>query len=94
MSNGKGNPRTSYDISVYGAKVIRDTIKKNFKLDALTHFKDNYISVSFDPSTDLDPKNIHFWVGKEGAKEIPDTEVLVGILDHGRQLYSMDGLLS
>jgi len=93
MSNGKGNPRTNYDISIHGAEVIRDTIKKNFKLDAFTDFKDHYISVSFDPSTKLDPKSIHFWVGKEGAKEIPDTEVLLGIWDKGHQLYSMDGLL-
>ena len=93
MSNGKGNPRTNYNISVHGAEVIRDTIKKNFKSDIYPDFKNEYISVSFDPATDLDPKSIHFWVGKSDEKEIPDTEVLLGIWDHGYQLYSMDGLL-
>ena len=93
MSNGKGNPRTNYNISIHGAEVIRDTIKKNFKRDIFPDLKNEYISVSFDPSTDMDPKNIHFWVGKSGEKEIPDTEVLLGIWDHGHQLYSMDGLL-
>lgn len=93
MSNGKGNPRMSYDISIHGAEVVRDTIKKQFERDVFPDFKEAYISVSLDQTKPLDPKAIHFWVGKEGAAEIPDHEILLGIWDHGKQLYSMDGLL-